>query len=303
VRSAIKTNPGIPFSRFASARFQAKYLLLKVVFIWHDVKSPRLQLFAYEMVYSFCQFTRRPLRPLRRFSIDHVSTIFGQFSIRPGTMDAACVSPAFERQDLDHLLTRLGDYLRSGRSVLFLDLGADVGTYAVSVGNRLRQLGPLQIVAFEPSASSFQLVEKNVLENDLSGIVEARPLAVGDGSVTSATLRFDPEHPGSSGLENSYGQGTQEEAVAVSSLDAQIDLDSTLDIVAMKLDVEGMEIPVLQGATALLQAARETLLLVEDCIDHEIAAYLQHTGWTLEQKLTPYNSFWIYRPAPATDAT
>ena len=60
----------------------------------------------------------------------------------------------------------------------------------------------------------------------------------------------------------------------------------------LKLDVEGSEIPVLDGARATLAAAEEVLLLVEDFIDDSVVDYLKESGWSFDDKLTPYNSFW-----------
>ena len=64
------------------------------------------------------------------------------------------------------------------------------------------------------------------------------------------------------------------------------------DVVVLKLDVEGYEVPALDGALATTTGAAEALLLVEDFVDHAVVGYLQATGWTFVDKLTPYNSFW-----------
>jgi hypothetical protein len=50
-------------------------------------------------------------------------------------MDVACVSPAFERPDLNLLLALLEEPLKAERSVLLLDIGADLGTYSVAVAS------------------------------------------------------------------------------------------------------------------------------------------------------------------------
>jgi FkbM family methyltransferase len=272
--------------------FVLRYVLSKTVFFWRDVHRPRFRLFLYEIVYSLCRATSRPPLALRWLRLYRVSTIFGVFNIRPGTIDAACVSPAFERPDLDHLLSRLRERLSAGRSVLFLDIGADVGTYAVSVVNSLRGLGDIRAIAFEPSQSSCELLRRNLRDNGLDTLVTSRQLALGDGSITTAYLRFDPREPGGSGLNSSHVQGTEPEEVHVSTIDAEIDPLSVPDILVLKLDVEGSEIPVLAGARAILAAARETLLLVEDFVDDSVVRYLEETGWSFDDKLTPYNSFW-----------
>ncbi len=279
------------FSIADRVRFVTDYVLSKVVHLWREVKTPRLRLFVYEIVYSLFQASGRIPPGMRWLRIDRVETVFGTFNVRPGSGDAACVSPAFERSDLNHLLALLEAHLVAGRSVLFLDIGADIGTYSVTIGNRLRELGDLRVLAFEPSRSSYALLQRNLEDNGLTGVVESRRLALGDGSATSATLRFDPLVPGGSVLGGVPAEGTVHEEVALSSVDAELENES-FDVLAIKMDVEGYEVPILSGATTALGSAPETLLIVEDFIDVRVADYLQGTGWRFTAKLTPYNSFW-----------
>ncbi len=288
----------------ARRRFARRYVLAKTVWLWRDVRRPRLRLFVYEVVYSLCRALGRPTVPLNFLHLDRVTTVFGDFHVRPGTIDAACVSPAFERDDVDHLLDRTRAYLAQGRRVLFLDVGADVGTYAVTVGNRLGAVGgpdALRVVAFEPASSSYALTSANVELNGLGEIVDARNMALGDGSVTSAVLRFDPAEPGGSGLHETLVEGSVEEEVSVSTIDKEVGADAAGRVVVAKLDVEGAETEVLEGAKATLAAADEALLLVEDFVDTSIIGYLERTGWTLVDKRTPYNSFWVRRGDDARD--
>lgn len=275
-------------------QFLVIYILSKLFYLWRDVETPRVRLFVYEIVYSICRaMGRAPLR-LRWLQFKQVRTIFGTFNIRPGTTDAACVSPAFERPDLNHLLTLLRGHLTAGRKVLFIDVGADVGSYAVSIANRLHHLGEISVVAFEPSRSSFELLRQNVEGNNLTRIVEPRQIGLGDGSLTAATLRFDPDEPGGSGLDASLVHGELSEEVQMSTIDAQVNIETLASVVALKLDVEGSETSVLKGATATLATAQEVLLLVEDFIDTSVVSYLENTGWSFQGKFTPYNSFWTF---------
>ena len=279
------------FSTADRVRFVTEYVLSKVFYLWREVKTPRLRLFVYEIVYSLRQAVGRDPLAMRWLRIDRVETVFGTFNVRPGTGDVACASPAFERSDLNHFLALLEEPLIAGRSVLFLDIGAALGTYSVAVGNRLNGLGDIRVLAFEPSRSSFALLKRNLEDNGLAGVVEARQLALGDGSASSATLRFDPVIPGGSLLGGVPSAGTVYEEVALSSIDAEIE-NEVFDVLAIKMDVEGSEVPVLLGATKALGSSPEALLIVEDFIDTGVVDYLQDTGWQFNTKLSPYNSFW-----------
>jgi FkbM family methyltransferase len=203
---------------------------------------------------------------------------------------------------LNHLLTLLRGYMTAGHEVLFIDIGADVGTYAISIANHLRNLGNIKVLAFEPSRSSYDLLRRNVTENNLNGVVETRQLGLGDGSITAATLRFDPREPGGSGLNASPAPGEFSEKIEMSSLDAQVNIETLDCVVALKLDVEGSEISVLDGAIATLAAAQVVLLLVEDFVDARIVTYLENNGWSFQEKLTPYNSFWALPHTSGHDA-
>jgi FkbM family methyltransferase len=286
------TEGSFGFSKIGRFKFYATYVFAKFILFWRDVKRPRIRLFAYEVSYSLCRAARRPPLRLRWLRLKHVTTTFGTFNIRPGTTDAATVSPAFERSDLNRLLAILEKRLSAGRTVPFIDVGADVGTYAISIANRLHHLGEIHVLAFEPSSSSYELLLKNVADNNLTGIVEARQVALGDGSTATATLRFDPREPGGSELNAPLRHGELGEEVTMSTIDAHVNTSTLADVVALKLDVEGSEASVLRGATATLAAAQEVLLLAEDFIDPTVVSYLEKSSWSFQGKLTPYNSFW-----------
>lgn len=283
------------FSRKRRIKFFITYVWTKTVTFWYEVKSPRLRLFIYEVIYSICRSIGYPPPQLKWLRLSRVTTIFGTYNVRPGTTDAACVSPGFERLDLNHLLTLLTQRLSAGRSVLFLDVGADVGTYAISVANCLRNLGKINVIAFEPAQSSYELLQKNVIANELSEIIDPRPLGLGDGSIKSATLQFNPREPGGRSINPSLVWNSElSEKVEISSVDEQVNMKALADVVALKIDVEGSEVAVLNGAAATLAAAQEVLLVVEDFIDESVITYLQENGWSFQGKFTPYNSFWSY---------
>lgn len=288
--------PVIEFSRRARIAFGFRYALLKTVDLPREVRTPRLRLFVYEMVYSLCRACGRdPLR-LRFLRITRIESIFGIFHVRPGTLDVACASPAFERADVDRLLRELCRAAHAGREIVFIDGGADIGTYSVTVGNHLGPGVRARILAFEPSTASAALLRRNVAANRLDAVVDVRRRALGDGSVATATLTFDTAEPGCSGLDpaalNVHAGRVVRETVAVSTLDHELRDVPQLDLLVIKLDVEGSEVAVLDGAAGSIRRAREVLLLVEDFVDARIVARLHADGWRFVAKLTPYNSFW-----------
>lgn len=280
------------FRRRDRARFVASYVRDKTVGMVTDVRSHRLRLAAYEWSYSMARVAGRRPAPLRGLQIDEVDSRFGRFAVRPGTIDVACASPAFERPDVDRLLAELDRYRAAGRAVTFLDIGADLGTYTVTVA---RHDPAVTVVAFEPAYDSHQLLARNVDMNGVADRVHRVRAACGDGSVDRTVLTFDAEEPGSSGVRADLVAGARREQVVVTTVDATLDGLPEVrrdDVVVLKLDVEGYEVPALDGALATTSGAAEALLLVEDFVDVAVIGYLQATGWTFVDKLTPYNSFW-----------
>lgn len=277
--------------------FVLGYIAHKTVLLPWEVRSPRMRLLAYEIVYSVCRLLGRNPLPLRFLKIHRVDSVLGTFHVRPGTIDAACASPAFERPDVDVLLEELDHAVAAGRDIVFVDVGADIGTYSVTVGNHLRSAPrAVRIVAFEPSTSSVALLRRNIEANDLDAATVVRDVALGDGSHTSATLTFDREEPGCSGLDASALRVREGhvvlEQVVVSTLDDELAGLPELDLLVLKLDVEGFEKAVLEGSRVSVARAAETLLLVEDFVDRRIVDHLYAEGWTVVRKVTPYNSFW-----------
>lgn len=292
--------------RARHAAFVLSYVLHKTLLLPRDVRSPRLRMLVYEAVYSVCRLLgRSPLR-LGFLHIRQVETRFGTFHVRPGTIDAACASPAFERQDVDLLLAELDRGVRAGRDIVFVDVGADIGTFTVTVGNHLGGGSSAKMLAFEPSSSSADLLRRNVDANGLTGLTDVRQRALGDGSTSTATLTFDLDEPGCSGLDVEalrvrVGRVVCEQ-VEVSTLDVELAELPELDLLVIKVDVEGFERAVLDGGRASIARATETLLLVEDFVDRRVVAHLRAGGWSLVGKVTPYNSFWRHRSATARPA-
>ncbi len=276
------------FTRAKKARFLARYVLDKTVGLTVDLERGRLRLFVYEAVYSVCRLLGRAPLPMRWLSITEVHSRFGRFFVRIGTIDVACASPAFERPDVDRLLAELADRTADGREVLFVDVGADLGTYAVAVA---RRLPGTRAVAFEPSRHSHELLTRNITANGLADRVVTRRAACGDGGATTAVLTYDPAEPGSSGVRPDLVHGGDQEVVTLTTLDRELAAEAP-DVLAVKLDVEGYEVNVLEGARDVIARSGETLLLVEDFVDDSVVRYLQDEDWTFVDKLTPYNSFW-----------
>ena len=155
------------------------------------------------------------------------------------------------------------DHLEPGD--VFLDVGSNSGYYALAAGRKFDQFGSGQVYALEPSQWTFNLLQRNIWLNRLSNVFAFRlALANYDGE---ATLHINA--PGKDGL-NTLGRPVHPEARIVGSEEipvARLDtflLNQCIDRVdLMKIDCEGAELLVLQGAPGLLSRADAPLILYE----------------------------------------
>jgi len=271
--------------------FYLDYFFRKVFSIWIEVKRPKFKMFFYEMIYSIKKIFNYESMYLSPFADDVVETKFGKFRIRPYTVDISNASPAFERRDISALLKILKELVRQNKKILFLDIGADIGTFTVTIGNSFKDYKDLKIISFEPSPS-FELLKENILINSLKDKAVPLNFALGENEGTMEII-FNPSVPGSSG-KGLKRENSQVIKVPVKTLDSIIEPNG-LDAIIIKMDVEGMEEEILRGAKRLLTLKREIYLLVEDFIKPSIVDYLEGIGAVFLKKLTPYNSFWVIK--------
>ena len=133
--------------------------------------------------------------------------------------------------------------LRNGG--LFVDVGANVGTYTIWAA----ELGA-EVIALEPAADTFRLLEENIALNGYQ--VTAVRAAAGDHC---GTARF------TSGLD--AGNSLAPDGPVVTELVTVDTLIGDRRVTGMKIDVEGFEIDVLRGATRALADRRIGLIQVE----------------------------------------
>jgi len=134
---------------------------------------------------------------------------------------------------------------------LFVDVGANVGSYTV-----LAAAAGAEVVAFEPVPSTFLGLESNVLLNRLQGRVSARNLGLAG---TPGRLAF------TAGLDTVNhvlrpGEDAEAVEVPVSTLDVEL---SGREPAALKIDVEGFELPVLDGGEATLASPALKAVVLE----------------------------------------
>jgi len=175
----------------------------------------------------------------------------------------------------DALLVRLRSYV--GADAVCIDVGANIGLYSLA----LSTLAPDgRVYAFEPSPSAFSYLGKNLRANRTAN-AEASQLALGrsQGTVTFHDFSFFSagsfsSDDGSLLTSDSYGSTSFE--APVTTLDAFVTERGVQRVDFVKIDVEGAELAVLDGAAETLAKNRPTVVL-------EFNSF----GFTIHQSLLP----------------
>jgi FkbM family methyltransferase len=187
-----------------------------------------------------------------------------------------------------------------------IDVGANLGLYTLL----FRATSPLPIIAYEPQPFLFKLLQWNIAGNELSG-VDARNLACGNqrgevafstglngsivaGNSAQASGSNRPDAPSSGGwaaeAQKTLAGGIVN--VPVTTLDENLaDIEK---IAVLKIDCEGYEYQILQGARGLLKRHRP-LLFVE--VHPEQLVSFGHSTRELLELISPdYElEFWYFQ--------
>ena len=147
----------------------------------------------------------------------------------------------------------LSDLMKGG---LFVDIGAHIGTWSLQFGAKHK------VVAFEANPKTFGALKRGIAVNGFD--IEAHHMALGSPELhkKDVTLKtISPDGGGSSICPElpSYHKVLAEWTVPCRTLDS-FDLD---DIGLIKIDVEGAELEVLQGAVETLRRNNNPKFLFE----------------------------------------
>jgi FkbM family methyltransferase len=138
----------------------------------------------------------------------------------------------------------------------FVDVGANLGIYTLVASRIVGHLG--RVIAFEPSAQSFPLLQRNITLNSLKN-VSAFPLAL---SAEKGTVRL--YHAPCCPSGNSFGQHPafhgSFENVGVESLDDAVQRIPAARLDVIKMDVQGAEELVLRGARKVVASMKPAII-------------------------------------------
>jgi FkbM family methyltransferase len=154
-----------------------------------------------------------------------------------------------ERPVLDLLAEKLAPGMQ------FVDAGAFLGYFTLAAAARVGRQG--RVWAFEPCAESRRLLERSVRRNDLTNVTVV-PRALGARAGEGRLTR--PPNRSMARLMSPEAGRYETERVAVTTLDAWCaETGARPDVV--KIDVEGRELELLEGAAETLRRDRPLLVI------------------------------------------
>lgn len=145
------------------------------------------------------------------------------------------------------------DFLKKEPGTTVIDLGANIGSFAIAVAKQLDGMG--QVIAVEPQERLFYALAGNIALNNLfnaRAIWAAASDAVGSILVPNLDFQSPGRHEAMS-LVNGVKQGYTVPTVTVDSLNL-----SRLDL--LKIDIEGMEPKALDGAKTTIERCRPIII-------------------------------------------
>lgn len=168
-----------------------------------------------------------------------------------------------------------------GPGDLAVEVGANIGVHTLALS---RLVGPHgMVLAFEPQRLVFQTLCANLALNGCPNVT-VRQIAIGAAGGSAYVPVVPPDQPANFGGVSLYGN-TEGERVALAALD-----DFGLPTCQfLKLDLEGMEVDALLGATRLVAAHRPVIYVENDRDEHADALVGLLRSWG-------YRLFWHCPP-------
>jgi FkbM family methyltransferase len=162
----------------------------------------------------------------------------------------------------------------------YIDVGANIGMHMLAAAQAMQGSG--KIIGFEPFGPTKALIDKTMWINGFSEITETHQLAVSNKS-GSQSLNLGA----TSGHHSLFKLKTP---ATLAKPPVKVDLTSLDDIVGpsqvvhlLKIDAEGAELDVIEGATQLLKNNPQIKLIVELGLSH-----LERTDHTVEDWLETF---------------
>src|SRR5262249_49819145 len=158
------------------------------------------------------------------------------------------------------------------------DVGANIGAFTVPLARHLHRGGC--VVAIEAAPSVAPVLKLNVERNQLANVIVVQ---------CAASTGHNPHIPFYEAPYDHFGMGSSAPQFGVppieinaKSIDNILRDNSVSDVAVVKVDVEGYEADVFQGAEVLLNSCHRPRIVFEFCDWAEERAFPGKRGWAQE---------------------
>ncbi|RYF91784.1 MAG: FkbM family methyltransferase [Chitinophagaceae bacterium] len=181
---------------------------------------------------------------------DVVKSGMGTFETRAGSLDFQYVNYAYE--------LHLKRFIEKEQFDTFLDIGACLGEYSVWLGKKGKRC-----IAFEPVSHSYKMIQRNIRLNGVENNVTACNYGLGSKHSTEY-FELNTVNPGAN--KRVDGPGSNTERFEINALDSKLgELNlKPSDKILIKIDVEGMELEMINGARNFLTTYDNIVLIIEE---------------------------------------
>jgi FkbM family methyltransferase len=151
--------------------------------------------------------------------------------------------------------------------MVFLDIGANQGEYTLYAA-KIFAKGKGQVISFEPVPAMYKILDENISLNTFCDQVLVCKFGLSDKKTTvdiydsaSPSMLHYAHHEGLNTMYPSSARNNKICTIDVKLLDDIIDDFSLKKIDVIKIDVEGSELPILQGALKTIEKYKPKLII------------------------------------------
>ncbi len=203
-----------------------------------------------------------------------------------GTSSAIESNLIFNSYNEAFILELIGKYAE--KNYTFVDIGANIGLHSLTAAKANKAI---DIFSFEPESTNFKHFVNNMSLNPFSNI---RPFHVGLGNFNGVSELNINEgwNKGKHSLKVNFNESSTKIKIPVATLDSFTSLIEKQHVL-IKIDVEGFEKEVIQGAEKFFQKTVNSVLIIELLTEvngeincKEIVANLSNFGFSSIYKIT-----------------
>lgn len=207
---------------------------------------------------------------------------------------APCHMKGYESAEIDYVTSYLDRVVEAGKfNGVVVDIGAHVGLWSLCMSEWYQNRYNLipAIYALEPESKNFVQLRRNA-QQAMTGIIPVQAAAWNKNTWLNIKLNANPGRHQVTDLVNRTEQSMRVQAVALDNV-AKSPEQRQIDFI--KVDVEGAELLVMNGARGILSENEQLLVMLEYSVDYFIEYGV------MPSQLTGFMRTHGYRPARPID--